>query len=165
MRTTRMTINHHGGPEVIVLETIDLPPPNPDEVQIRQTALGLNFMDIYQRSGAYQIPLPSTLGLEAAGVITVLGESVSDFSVGDRVVYAGVLGAYASHRNITAARLVKIPDDIDDNVAAAVLMKGITVEYLLTRCYGIQSGQNVLFWAASGGVGTNCRAMGSPPRC
>lgn len=153
MNTTRVTINRYGGPDVMVLETVHLADPAPGEVQMRQTAIGLNFMDIYQRSGSYQIPLPSPLGLEAAGVITALGKDVTGFSVGDRVVYAGLLGAYASHRNVTAKRLIAIPDDIDDDIAAAVLMKGITVEYLLTRCYRIELGQDVLFWAASGGVG------------
>jgi NADPH2:quinone reductase len=153
MQTTLVMIDRHGGPEVMNLTTADLAAPGAGEVQIRQTAIGLNFMDIYQRSGTYPLSLPSPLGLEAAGEVTAIGDGVTGFAVGDRVVYGGVLGAYASHRNAPAARLIAIPDDIPDDVAAAVLMKGITVEYLLTRCFRVQPGQDVLFWAASGGVG------------
>ncbi|MFZ3581775.1 quinone oxidoreductase family protein [Loktanella sp. DJP18] len=153
MIATRVMMKTQGGPEVMQIERFDLTPPQAGEVQIRQTAIGLNYMDVYQRSGAYALPLPSPLGLEAAGEVTALGEGVTSFKVGDRVVYGGVLGAYASHRNAPAARCIAIPDGISDEVAAAVLMKGITVEYLLNRCYKVQPGQSVLFWAASGGVG------------
>jgi NADPH2:quinone reductase len=153
MKTTRVVMKAQGGPEVMELETTDLPAPGPGEVQIAQTAIGLNYMDVYQRSGSYKLPLPSPLGLEAAGEVIAVGDGVSDLKVGDRVVYGGVLGAYASHRNAPAARCIKIPDGISDEVAAAVLMKGLTVEYLLERCYKVQPGQDVLFWAASGGVG------------
>ena len=153
MQTTRVVIRAQGGPEVMELETIGLAAPGPGEVQIEQTALGLNYMDVYQRSGAYSMNLPSPLGLEAAGTITAIGDGVEGFSVGDRVAYGPVLGAYATHRNAPAARVVKIPDGIDDQTAAAVLMKGTTVEYLLNRTYKIKPGDTVLFWAASGGVG------------
>ena len=153
MQTTRVVIRAQGGPEVMELETIGLAAPGPGEVQIEQTALGLNYMDVYQRSGAYSMNLPSPLGLEAAGTITAIGDGVKGFSVGDRVAYGPVLGAYATHRNAPAARVVKIPDGIDDQTAAAVLMKGTTVEYLLNRTYKIKPGDTVLFWAASGGVG------------
>ena len=153
MQTTRVVIRAQGGPEVMELETIDLAAPGPGEVQIEQTALGLNYMDVYQRSGAYSMNLPSPLGLEAAGTITAIGDGVEGFSVGDRVAYGPVLGAYATHRNAPAARVLKIPDGIDDQSAAAVLMKGTTVEYLLNRTYKIKPGDTVLFWAASGGVG------------
>jgi NADPH2:quinone reductase len=142
-----------GGPDVMELETVTLPAPGAGEVQIQQTAIGLNYMDVYQRSGAYPLPLPSPLGLEAAGEIIALGEDVSDLAIGDRVVYGGVLGSYASPRNAPAARCIKIPDGITDEQAAAVLMKGLTVEYLLNRTYQVKAGQDVLFWAASGGVG------------
>ena len=153
MQTTRVVIRAQGGPEVMELETIGLAAPGPGEVQIEQTALGLNYMDVYQRSGAYSMNLPSPLGLEAAGTITAIGDGVEGFSVGDRVAYGPVLGAYATHRNAPAARVLKIPDGIDDQTAAAVLMKGTTVEYLLNRTYKIKPGDTVLFWAASGGVG------------
>jgi len=153
MEATRVVIRAQGGPNVMEIETIDLAPPAAGEVQIEQTAVGLNFMDVYQRSGMYPLSMPSALGLEAAGKVTAVGDGVADISVGDRVVYGGVLGAYASHRNAPAARCIRLPDDISDEVAAAVLMKGITVEYLLNRTFKVQAGQDVLFWAASGGVG------------
>lgn len=153
MKTTRVVMQAQGGPEVMELETVDLAPPQAGEVQIAQTAIGLNYMDVYQRSGSYTLPLPSPLGLEAAGEVIAIGAGVSDLAVGDRVVYGGVLGAYASHRNAPAARCIKIPDGITDQQAAAVLMKGLTVEYLLNRTYQVKAGQDVLFWAASGGVG------------
>ena len=135
------------------LEQAELAAPDSGEVQIAQTAIGLNYMDVYQRSGTYPMPLPSPLGLEAAGEITAIGDGVTDLAVGDHVVYGGALGAYASHRNAPAARCINIPDGISDEQAAAVLMKGMTVEYLLNRTYQVKSGQDVLFWAASGGVG------------
>lgn len=153
MQAKRVVMKAQGGPDMMELETVTLPAPAAGEVQIQQTAIGLNYMDVYQRSGAYPLPLPSPLGLEAAGEIIALGEDVSDLAIGDRVVYGGVLGSYASHRNAPAARCIKIPDGITDEQAAAVLMKGLTVEYLLNRTYQVKAGQDVLFWAASGGVG------------
>lgn len=153
MQAKRVVMKAQGGPDMMELETVTLPAPAAGEVQIQQTAIGLNYMDVYQRSGAYPLPLPSPLGLEAAGEIIALGEDVSDLAIGDRVVYGGVLGSYASHRNAPAARCIKIPAGITDEQAAAVLMKGLTVEYLLNRTYQVKAGQDVLFWAASGGVG------------
>lgn len=153
MKTTRVMMQSQGDPEVMQLEEFDLAAPSAGEVQIKQTAIGLNYMDIYQRSGTYTMQLPSPLGLEAAGVVQSVGADVTDFAEGDRVAYGPVLGAYATHRNVPAARLVKIPDGISDEVAAAVLMKGTTVEYLLNRTHKVGPGQDVLFWAASGGVG------------
>ncbi|MGI9417450.1 MAG: zinc-binding dehydrogenase, partial [Geminicoccaceae bacterium] len=153
MKTTRVVLHDQGGPEVLRLEDIDLAAPGSGEVQIEQTAVGLNYMDVYQRSGAYPLSLPSPLGLEAAGRITTVGPDVTDFKPGDRIAYGPVLGAYAKHRNGPAARLVAIPDGITNEVAAAVLMKGTTVQYLLNRTCHISPGQDVLFWAASGGVG------------
>ena len=149
----RIVMQETGAPEVMQLETLDLPAPGAGEVQIRQTAIGLNYMDIYQRSGYYPMDTPSPLGLEAAGEITAIGADVDGLAVGDRVVYGGVLGAYATHRNAPAARVLKIPDGIANDVAAAALMKGMTAEYLLERTYKVQPGDKVLFFAASGGVG------------
>lgn len=149
----RVIIKETGAPGVMQIEEVDLVPPGEGEVQIRQTAIGLNYMDVYQRSGYYPMETPSPLGLEAAGEITAVGDGVTGLSVGDRVVYGGVLGAYASARNAPAARVLKIPDGISDDVAAAALMKGMTVEYLLERTYKVQPGDKVLFYAASGGVG------------
>ena len=153
MQSNNVMIAAQGGPEVMKLETAETPAPGGGEVQIRQTAIGLNYMDVYQRSGMYPLELPSPLGLEAAGGVIAVGDGVTDFDVGDRVVYGGVLGAYASVRNAPAARLIKIPDGISDETAAAALMKGMTVEYLLERTYKVQPGDKVLFFAASGGVG------------
>lgn len=149
----RVIMNKTGAPEVMQFEQVDLPPPAEGEVQIRQTAIGLNYMDIYQRSGYYPMNVPSPLGLEAAGEITAIGNGVSGLTVGDHVVYGGVLGAYASARNAPAARVLKIPDGISDETAAAALMKGMTVEYLLERTYKVRPGEKALFFAASGGVG------------
>lgn len=153
MKIKRVMMHSQGEPGVMVLEETELSPPGAGEVQIEQTAIGLNYMDIYQRSGAYKMDLPSPLGLEAAGRVLQIGAEVRDFAVGDRVAYGPVLGAYATHRNAPAARLVKIPDGISDETAAAALMKGTTVEYLLNRTFKVQKGQTILFWAASGGVG------------
>ncbi len=135
------------------LEDTELGAPAAGEVQIEQVAIGLNYMDIYQRSGAYKMDLPSPLGLEAAGHVVAVGSGVSEFDIGDRVAYGPVLGAYAGHRDVPAARLVKIPDGLSEETAAAVLMKGTTVEYLLNRTHKVSPGEDVLFWAASGGVG------------
>ena len=146
----RVIMNETGAPEVMQMEEIELAPPGEGEVQIRQTAIGLNYMDVYQRSGYYPMETPSPL---AAGEITAVGEGVTGLSVGDHVVYGGVLGAYATARNAPAARVIKIPDGISDETAAAALMKGMTVEYLLERTYKVKPGDKVLFYAASGGVG------------
>jgi NADPH2:quinone reductase len=143
-----------GGPEVMKLEAVELPSPRAGEVQIRQTAIGLNFQEIYQRSGAYKMPSPSGLGNEAAGVVEAIGEGVIAFKAGDRVCYGGgEPGAYADFRNYPAARLLKIPDGLSDEVAAAVLFKGMTVEYLVNRCYRLKAGEKALFYAAAGGIG------------
>ena len=144
-----------GGPDVLTFETMALPEPAAGEVQVRHTAIGLNYQDTYHRSGFYPLPMPSGIGTEAAGIVERVGPGVTDVQVGDRIVYAGgTPGAYASHRVVPAARVVKIPDGISDEVAAAVMLKGMTVEYLLTRCYPVKRGQHVLFYAAAGGVGT-----------
>ena len=142
-----------GGPDVLKLETMTLPEPASGEVLVRHTAIGLNYQDVYHRTGFYPLPLPSGIGTEAAGVVERVGPGVTDLQAGDRITYAGAVGAYASHRLVPAARVVKIPDGISDEVAAAVMLKGMTVEYLLNRCYAVKSGQPVLFYAAAGGVG------------
>jgi NADPH2:quinone reductase len=143
-----------GGPEVIEWVDVDLPPPGPGEVRMRNTVVGLNFIDTYHRSGLYKIPLPGGLGGEAAGVVEALGAGVTDFAVGDRVAtYGPALGAYSTERNLPAAQLFKLPDDIDDETAAAVLLKGCTAEFLIERCAKVQPGWTVLVHAAAGGVG------------
>lgn len=146
--------DHTGGPEVLKLEDIELPPPAAGQVRVKHTAIGVNFIDTYHRSGLYPVPLPSGLGLEAAGLVEALGEGVSALKMGDRVGYCtGPLGAYAEANNVPADRLVKLPDGVSDEVAAASMLKGMTVQYLLTRTFPVQRGQIILFHAAAGGVG------------
>ena len=147
-------ITAQGGPEAINWIDSELPPPGSGEVRMRNTAVGLNFIDIYHRDGTYPVALPSGLGMEAAGVIEALGEGVSDWQVGDRVCCFGpTIGAYATARNIEAACLFLIPDDISDETAAAGILKGCTTEFLVERCAKVQPKWNVLVHAAAGGVG------------
>lgn len=147
-------IERTGGPEVIEIADVDLPPPAPGEVRLRVTAIGVNFIDTYFRSGLYPIALPNGLGSECAGVVEALGEGVDTLAVGDRVAtYGPALGAYASERNLAAASLFKLPDDVDDETAAAVMLKGCTAEFLAERCAKVQPGWTVLVHAAAGGVG------------
>lgn len=153
MQTTRYIINAPGGPEALEAQSIELSPPGPGEVQLEHTAIGLNYLDTYQRSGMIPLPLPAPMGMEAAGRVIAVGDGVTALEIGDRVAYAMLLGSYAHHRNAPADRLVKLPDDISDTVAAATLLKGLTVSYLMGQTYKVQSGDTVLFWAASGGVG------------
>lgn len=149
-----VTIAAQGDPSVIEIESVELPPPGPGEVRLRQTAIGVNFMDVYQRSGAYPLDLPSGLGLEAVGIVQEVGADVDQVNVGDRVAYAGgPPGAYASHRNRAANSLVRLPDGLSDEQVAAVLLKGMTVEYLMERCRPVATDDMVLFYAAAGGVG------------
>jgi NADPH2:quinone reductase len=145
--------DHTGGPEVLRLEDIDLPMPGPGQVRVRHTAIGVNFIDTYHRSGLYKLPLPSGLGGEAAGVVAAIGEGVTGLKLADRVAYAGPLGAYAEANNVPADKLVKLPDGISDETAAAALLKGMTVQYLLKRTYPVKAGQTILWHAAAGGVG------------
>jgi NADPH2:quinone reductase len=155
MKTQVVRFHAPGGPEVLKLEDVDLPAPAAGEVRIRHTAIGLNFQDIYARSGAYPFPLPSGLGTEAAGVVEAVGEGVTDFQVGERVCYISgpVLGACATHRNYPAARLLKSPAHMSDEQLAAMMLKAMTVEYLVQRCVALRPGQFVLWHAAAGGVG------------
>ena len=143
-----------GGPEVMHLVSVDLAKPAPGEVRIRQTAIGLNYIDTYHRSGLYPVKLPSGLGLEAAGVVEELGQGVTSLKVGDRIAYGnGPLGAYAEARNIQANRVVKIPLAISDETAAGMMLKGMTVRYLLRATYKVKAGETILLHAAAGGVG------------
>ncbi|NWK77858.1 quinone oxidoreductase [Aquitalea sp. LB_tupeE] len=146
--------HQHGGPEVLQLEHMDVGQPGPGEVLLRHNAIGINFIDTYQRGGLYPVSLPSGLGSEAAGTVLAVGEGVSHVAVGDRVAYAGgPLGAYSSERLIPAAVLVKLPDNISDEVAACIMLQGMTVEYLIRRTFAVQPGMTVLWHAAAGGVG------------
>ncbi|MEG3175995.1 quinone oxidoreductase [Sphingomonas sp. RB3P16] len=147
-------IEQTGGPEVIQWVDVDLPDPGPGEVRMRNTAVGLNYIDVYYRTGVYPAKLPSGLGSEAAGVVEAVGEGVTGFAPGDRVgTFGPTLGAYATARNIRADTLLRLPDDIDDRTAAALLLKGCTTEFLVERCAKVQAGQTVLVHAAAGGVG------------
>ena len=143
-----------GGPEVLVWEEVNVGKPGPGEARIRHTAVGLNFVDIYNRSGLYPAPLPSGLGSEGAGVVEEVGAGVSDLKPGDRVAYgSSPLGAYSEARLIPADRLLKLPDSIDDKTAAAMMLKGLTVQYLIRQTYRVKSGDTILLHAAAGGVG------------
>lgn len=144
----------HGGPEVLRPETVRVPPPGPGHVRVRHTAIGVNFIDTYHRTGLYPLELPAGLGMEAAGVVEAVGPEVGEVVVGQRVAYAaGPPGAYATHRNVRAAVLVPLPDSISDELAAAALLKGMTVEFLIRRAFAVQPGTTVLWHAAAGGVG------------
>lgn len=154
-KTRAVTFQETGGPDVLKWSAIDLPHPGPGEIQIRHTAIGLNFIDTYHRSGLYPMPLPAVPGIEGVGVVEAIGEGVSLFKEGMRVGYpAGPAGAYAQARNIPADRVVELPDTVTDQDAAALLLKGCTVEFLVRRLYRVQEGDVVLFHAAAGGVGS-----------
>jgi NADPH2:quinone reductase len=154
MQVHAVRIHQTGGPEVLRWELVELPPPGPGEVRVRHTAVGVNFVDTYFRTGLYPTTLPTVLGSEAAGVVEELGAGVTTFAKGDRVAYAtGPLGAYAEARNIPASHLVEIPDGIDDATAAAVMLKGMTAQYLVRRAHAVKKGDTILVHAAAGGVG------------
>lgn len=143
-----------GGPEVLELQQVDLPPPGPAQARVRHTAIGVNFIDTYHRSGLYPVPLPTGLGLEGAGVVEAVGGNVAHIKPGDRVAYcSGPLGAYAEAHTVPADRLVKLPANVSDEIAAASLLKGMTAQYLLKRTFPVQRGQTILFHSAAGGVG------------
>ncbi|MFU8816627.1 MAG: quinone oxidoreductase family protein [Pseudomonadales bacterium] len=146
-------IHATGGPEVLRWETMPATEPSGEQVLVRHTAIGLNYVDTYFRSGLYPVPLPSRLGTEAAGVVERVGDKVTDLKVGDRVAYAGGMGAYAEANMVAAGRLVRIPEGISDEVAAASLLKGLTTCYLVTRTYRVTAAHHVLVHAAAGGVG------------
>ena len=146
-------IHRSGGPEVLTWEEVTVPEPGAGEVKLRHTAIGVNFIDVYQRTGLYALPHPFIGGQEGAGVVTAVGPGVTGFKAGDRVAYAGPLGAYAEERLAPASKLVKLPDAIPDESAAAMMLKGMTAEYLLRRTYVVQAGDTILIHAAAGGVG------------
>lgn len=152
MRAVRL--ERPGGPEVLVVADVQTPEPGPGEIRVRHAAVGLNFIDVYQRSGLYPVPLPGGLGLEAAGTVEAVGAGVARFAVGDRVAYAsGPPGAYAEAHVVRAERAVRLPDDVSDEIAGACLLKGMTAEYLVRRTFPVQAGQTILVHAAAGGVG------------
>jgi NADPH2:quinone reductase len=150
-----MVIHELGGPEVLRFEEVPEPVPGPREARVRQTAIGLNFIDVYFRTGLYKAPaLPFVPGHEGAGVVEAVGAEVTEVRPGDRVAYAGVPGAYAEVRTIPAARLVALPPEIDDRTAAAMMLKGMTAGLLLNECAHVRAGDTILFHAAAGGVGS-----------
>jgi NADPH:quinone reductase len=152
--TKAIRFHEVGGPQVLRMETVELAPPAAGEVRLRHTAIGLNYIDTYHRSGLYPVPLPSGIGLEAAGVVEDVGQGVTTLKAGDRVAYGtGALGAYAQARNFPANRLVKLPDEIADETAAGMMLKGMTARYLLRATYVVKLGDTILMHAAAGGVG------------
>lgn len=152
--THAIRIHQAGGPEVLCWEAVTVAAPAVGEATVRQYAVGLNFIDVYHRTGLYPLPLPSGLGLEAAGIVEAIGPGVSEVKVGDRVAYAGgPIGAYAEVRNMPAHRLLKLPESISFNTAAAMMLQGLTAAYLLRKTYRVQPGDAVLIHAAAGGVG------------
>ena len=152
--TKAIRIHQTGGPEVLQWEDIDVGEPGKNQVHLRQSACGLNYIDVYGRTGLYPVgEFPAVLGMEAVGVVDAVGEGVDTLFVGDRVAYAMQLGAYAEARLVNAEKLVKIPDGIDDRTAAAMMLKGLTAHYLLFRTYPVNKGDNILVYAAAGGVG------------
>jgi len=153
--THAIRIHQNGGPDVLRWEALDVPAPGPGEVRLRQTAVGLNYIDVYFRTGLYAAPtMPFTPGLEGAGVVEATGEGVTTLKVGDRVAYASApIGAYAEARLMPADRLVKVPDGISDQQAAAMMLQGMTTQYLVRRTYKVQAGETILVHAAAGGVG------------
>ena len=155
MKTHAIRIDEFGGPEVLDFREVDLPDPGPGEARIRHTAIGLNFIDTYHRSGLYPLDLPTGLGSEGAGVIEAVGDGVTDVAVGDRVVYTGrPADSYSVQRNFPAWQFVQIPDGVSDETAAAAMLKGLTAWYLLHRSYPVKQEDTVLLYAAAGGVGS-----------
>ncbi len=147
-------ISKTGGPEVLEIKEITLNKPGADEVTIEHKAIGLNYIDTYHRSGLYPLKLPSGIGIEAAGIIKEIGSDVKEFSVGDKISYSGApLGSYSTNRNYRKLNLVKVPDNIDLEIAATLMTKGLTTFYLLHKTYPVKSGETILFHAAAGGVG------------
>jgi NADPH2:quinone reductase len=153
--TSAIRIHAHGGPEVMVWEAVPTSEPNAGEVLVRHTAVGVNYIDVYFRTGLYKSPsMPATLGMEAAGTIIGIGEGVTGLAVGDRVAYAtGPIGAYTTDRSIAATRVVKLPANISDQTAAAMMLQGLTAQYLLRRTYPVKAGETIVVHAAAGGVG------------
>ncbi len=143
-----------GGVDVLLFQDVALRPPGEGEVRVRHKAIGVNFIDIYHRTGLYKVPLPSGLGLEAAGVVESVGPNVARFREGDRIAYAsGPIGAYSEASNVVANRAVKIPEGVSDELAAAIMLKGLTAHYLLRRTHRVKEGETILYHAAAGGVG------------
>ena len=152
--THAIRIHEQGGPEVMKWESVDVAAPGPGQISVTHTAVGLNYIDCYHRSGLYPLPMPAGIGMEGAGIVDAVGDGVTSVNTGDRVAYAaGPPGSYAEKRIIEAAKVVRIPDGISDETAAAMMLQGMTAEYLIRRTYTVKPGDTVLFHAAAGGVG------------
>ncbi len=152
--THAIVIQKQGGPEEMQWTAVDVGAPGAGQIRLKQTAVGLNYIDCYHRSGLYPLEMPAGIGMEAAGVVVAVGEGVSDLAVDDRVAYAsGPPGSYAEERNMAADRVVKLPDSISDETAAAMMLQGMTTQYLIRSTYRVKAGETVLFHAAAGGVG------------
>jgi NADPH:quinone reductase len=146
-------IHQPGGPEVMKWESVEVPAPGPGQVRLKQHGVGVNYIDVYQRSGLYKMPTPFVAGSEGSGEVVAVGPGVTDFKVGDRGAYAGAAGGYAEERVMPADRLVKLPDKIDYKTGAAMMLQGMTVRYLLRETYKVQKGTTMLLHAAAGGIG------------
>ena len=153
MKTNGIRIHEPGGSNVLRWEEYELPPVGAGQVLLRHTSVGLNYIDVYQRTGFYKMPLPYVPGSEAAGVVEEVGEGVTGLAVGDRIAYAGALGAYCERRVAPADRMVKLPPGVTDQTAAAMMLQGMTVQYLIRQTYRVQPGDTILIHAAAGGVG------------
>ena len=152
--TQAIRVHRYGGPEVLAWEDVEVGEPGPGEVRIRQTAIGLNYIDVYSRTGFYPQPsLPFIPGMEGAGIVTAVGVGVKDLKIGRRVAYAGEIGAYTQERLIAADRVVRLPAEVSDEIAASIMLKGMTAQYLLRRTYQVGPQTTLLFHAAAGGVG------------
>ena len=152
--TKAIRVHIYGGPDVLKWEDVPAPEPGPGEAQVKHQAVGLNYIDVYFRTGLYKAPaMPVIIGMEGAGTVTAVGPGVTDIAVGDRVAYAGALGAYATERVVAADRLVKLPAGIDAKTAAAMMLQGMTAQYLIRRTYQVKSGDTIVVHAAAGGVG------------
>lgn len=151
--TKAIRVYEAGGPEVMKWEDVEVGDPGPGEIRIKQTAAGLNYIDVYFRTGLYPVEFPAIIGQEGAGIVEAVGEGVTEFAPGDRVAYPMVPGAYAEARVMPTLKVVKLPDSISDETAAGMMLKGMTAQYLLFRTYKVQPGDNILVYAAAGGVG------------
>ena len=162
----RISVSRHGGPEVLEYQSYDVPAPGPGEALVRHAAIGLNYIDVYHRTGMYPGSLPLTPGMEGAGTVEAVGPGVTDLAPGQRVAYAGApVGAYADLRVMPAAILVPLPDAISFDTAAAMMLKGMTAQYLLRQTYRVQPGDRILFHAARRRGGADRRPMGQASRC
>lgn len=151
--TKAIRIHQTGGPEIMRWEDVEIGSPGPGQALVRHTAIGINFIDVYHRTGLYPVPLPSVLGMEGAGIVEAVGEGVVEVQVGDRVAYCNPIGSYAEQRLIPAERLVTLPEGISEQQAAGMMLKGMTAQYLLRRTFPVKAGDTILVHAAAGGVG------------